>query len=227
MKILVLTAIFGGKDTPKPFPKQSIDCDYKCITEQNTPVPLPNLPDRLKAKYFKLQAHEVFPEYNYFIWIDGNIEVTSADFVKEITKKLYPDSGRIVIQGHHERQTIKQEIDFIINSENPYLTTRYKEQPLKQEYEYYLSKGMPPTAPLFACNIFAYYCETTLDLDFSTLFMDGWWSLVLKWSWFDQSAFSYLSWRINGMPGTIKTVNFGPMLDNPYFKLHSHAQPFG
>jgi hypothetical protein len=213
MKILVLTAIFGGKDTPKPFPKQSIDCDYKCITEQNTPVPLPNLPDRLKAKYFKLQAHKVFPGYDYYVWIDGNIEVTSTDFVQKIIDATHG----IAIQAHHERQTIKQEIDFILNSENPYLTTRYKEQPLKQEYEYYLSKKMSPSAPLFACNIFAWHY-------FQCDFLNGWWDLVLQWSWFDQSAFSFL---FKKEPFCIDTVNFGPMLDNPYFKLHSHAQPFG
>jgi hypothetical protein len=221
MKILVLTAIFGGKDTPKPFPKQSIDCDYKCITEQNTPVPLPNLPDRLKAKYFKLQSHKIFPGYDYCIWIDGNIEVTSADFVSHILKST---TGGIVIQAHHERQTIKQEIDFVVNSENPYLTTRYKEQPLKQEYEYYLTKGMPPTAPLFACNIFGWHYRNDFGDNFLQNFFNQWWDLVLQWSWFDQSAFSFL---FKKEPFCIDTVNFGPMLDNPYFKLHSHAQPFG
>ena len=44
MKIAVITAVFGGMDTEKPFCKQSVDCDRIFINEQNSPFPLPNLP---------------------------------------------------------------------------------------------------------------------------------------------------------------------------------------
>ena len=188
MKIAVVTAIFGGKDTPKPFPSQSVECDYYCFTEANSPVPLPNFPDRLKAKYFKLQAHRVLPGYDAYVWIDGNIEVKSADFVKVMTDRL----DGIRIQRHHERDTIKEEIDFILASKNEYLTTRYAAQPLKEEYEHYLSKGMREDAPLYSCNVFSYTCFTPINRSI----IERWWSLVLAWSWFDQSAFSFLQWDL-------------------------------
>lgn len=210
MKIAVITAIFGGMDTPKPFPAQSIECDFFCFTEENSPVPLPNLPDRLKAKYFKLQAHRVLPGYDYYIWIDGNIEVKSPDFVKKMVEAA---KYGIAIQKHHERETIEQEIDFILNSENIYLTTRYGAQPLKQEYEYYLSQGMPPNAPLYSCNIFCYNAAVDIPE-----FFDQWWRIVLLLSWFDQSAFSFLAWFYN----CVATVNLGAMFDNLYFTLHHH-----
>ena len=216
MKIAVVTAIFGSKDTPKPFPPQSVECDYFCFTEGNSPVPLPNLPDRLKAKYFKLQMHRVLSDYDAYVWIDGNIEVKSPDFVKVMTDGLYG----IRIQKHHERQTIKEEIDFILASENEYLTTRYGAQPLKQEYEHYLSQGMPEDAPLFSCNIFAF--EESRGGHYTTDFMNDWWDLVLTWSWFDQSAFSFLAYTFWANP-----INLGPMFDNPYFTLHSHEKPLG
>lgn len=214
MKTAVVTAIFGGKDTPKPFPPQSVGCDFFCFTEENSPVPLPNLPDRLKAKYFKLQMHRVLPGYDVYVWIDGNIEVKSADFVKVMTDGL----DGIRIQRHHERRTIKEEIDFIISSENEYLTTRYGVQPLKQEYEQYLSDGMKDTAPLYSCNIFSF-----IDKMDAMKFMDYWWRLCLEWSWFDQSAFSYIQYW---MPAA-QQVNLGPMFDNPYFTLHPHTKALG
>lgn len=238
MKIAVVTAIFGGKDTQKPFPPQSVECDYYCFTEENTPVPLPNLPDRLKAKYFKLQMEKFIPWYDTYVWIDGNIEVKSPDFVKKMTENI-PFSP-IVIQRHHERQTIKEEIDFILSSENEYLTTRYGKQPLKQEYEYYLKEGMPKNAPLYSCNIFAYNARG----NGASFFMAYWWRLCLHWSWFDQSAFSYLAWMHNqdydkykkiykkqgrkyqGNP-VVNVINLGPMFDNPYFTLHPHTKPLG
>lgn len=221
MKIAVITAIFGGKDTPKPFPAQSVECDYYCFTEANSPVPLPNLPDRLKAKYFKLQAHRVLPGYDAYVWIDGNIEVKSADFVKVMTEGL----DGIRIQRHHERETIKEEIDFILASENEYLTTRYGAQPLKEEYEYYLSQEMPEDAPLYSCNVFAAKLWHTYLGDWiGERFLNKWWRLCLEWSWFDQSAFSFLSEQHYGY---VETINIGPMFDNPYFTLHPHTKALG
>jgi len=225
MKIAVVTAIFGGKDTPKLFPPQSVPCDYFCFTEENSPVPLPNLPDRLKAKYFKLQMHRVLPGYDAYVWIDGNVQVTSADFIKVMTDDL---SG-IRIQKHHERQTIGQEIDFILASDNVYLTTRYGAQPLKQEYEWYLSQGMPEDAPLYSCNIFSFY-NGRMGTGANGLFFNAWWNLVLAWSWFDQSAFSFLAEHCNKSESgvaKVRTIDLGPMFNNPYFTLHSHEKPLG
>ena len=226
MKILVLTAIFGGVDTQKPFAPQSLPdgvvLDRVVITEANTPVPLPNLPDRLKGKYFKMQAHRIYPGYSAYVWIDGNIEVTSPDFVWKMVDGL----NGIRIQKHHERETVGQEIDFILKSENPYLKVRYDSQPLKEEYEWYLSKGMPPDAPLYSCNVFA--CRNMAGSGANRLF-DEWLNLCLEWSWFDQSAFSYLAWKYNkrlGLNGRhdpkVETVDLGGVLTSPYFKLHSH-----
>lgn len=215
MKIAVVTAIFGDMETPKPFVEQSVRCDRIVITEANSPFPLPNLPPRLQAKYFKLQPHRVWPEYDVFVWIDGNIEVKSPDFVKVMTENL----NGIRIQRHHERQTIGEEIKHILESDNPYVTTRYGKQPLKEEYEWYLSFSMPETAPLYSCNIFSWQKSVITE----TIFNE-WLELVLKWTWFDQSAFSLLAWLYNtkffGEP--ICEVNLGQMFDNPYFTLHPH-----
>jgi hypothetical protein len=130
----------------------------------------------------------------------------------------------IVIQRHHERETIKEEINFILESENEYLTTRYGAQPLREEYEWYLRQGMPEGAPLYSCNIFAYNARQDLYWDATDpvgLF-DCWWNLVLAWSWFDQSAFSFLAYN----DSAVHTVNLGPMFNNPYFILHPHSKPF-
>lgn len=216
MKIAVITAIFGGIDKPKYFAPQSVECDRIVITEQNTPVPLPNLPPRLQAKYFKLQPHRVWPEYDIFVWIDGNIEITSPDFVKAMTENL---SG-IRIQRHHERQTIGEEIAHILASKNEYVTTRYGAQPLKQEYEFYLKEGMPETASLYSCNIFSFAIASQYPVNSTEIFFDKWWDLVLAWSWFDQSAFSFLAWGVFAP----QTVSLGEYYNNPYFVHHNHGK---
>lgn len=213
MKIAVITAIFGDIEQPKSFCPQSVPCDRIVVTEQNSPFPLPNLPPRLQAKYFKLQPHRVWPEYDTFVWIDGNIEVKHPDFVKVMTENLHG----IRIQRHHERQTIGEEIAHILASENPYVTTRYGNQPLKEEYEYYFSEGMPESAALYSCNIFSWRRGTT-EPDVLEAFLDRWFDLVLRWSWFDQSQFSFLAECF----GRVDIVALGQMFNNPYFTLHPH-----
>lgn len=208
MKIAVITAVFGDMDTPKPFATQSVECARIFVTEENSPFPLPNLPPRLQAKYFKLQAHRAFPEYDAYVWIDGNIEVTSPDFVKVMTEDL----EGIRIQRHYERKTIREEIEFILASNNQYLRTRYGEQPLLREYEFYLNAEMPDSSSLYSCNIFSYPAHKRNLLDW-------WWDMVLQWSWFDQSAFSYLNW----MTACAKPVELGPIFNNPYYILHPHT----
>lgn len=218
MKILVFTAVFGETDKQKPFAAQDVTepwlCDRVFITENNSPVPLPNLPPRLQAKYFKTQAHHIWPDYDCYIWIDGNVEVTSKDFVSKLMG--FDGSTDIHIQSHHERTTIGQEVSFILGSNNPYLLVRYLDQPLQQEYNYYIGQGMSSNAALYSCNIFAY-----ANTPKACTFMDAWWRLCIEWSWFDQSAFSYLADR---MPWVVCTVELGGVLSSPYHILHGHDE---
>ena len=224
MKVAVITAIFGSTDDVKPFCAQSmpdgVEVERFVFNEVNTPVPLPNLPDRLKAKYFKTQSHHIpaLQGYDIHVWIDGNIEVTNKNFVFAICYGLFHDNTmKIAIQAHHERQTIEQEIGFILDSmDNPYLAVRYGAQPLEDEYNHYIDNGMPPTAKLYSCNVFARKVGRV-----SNELFDEWWRLCVEWSWFDQSAFSYISSKAQDV---VHTVDMGGVCTSPYYTLHSHTQ---
>jgi hypothetical protein len=224
MKIAVITAIFGSTDKKRPFCPQSMPEGVKVerfvFSEDNSPIPLPNLPPRLQAKYFKTQSHRIpaLHGYDVHVWIDGNIEVTNKGFVAALIYPLFSGNNtRIVIQAHHERQTIEQEIGFILDSmDNPYLSIRYGAQPLEDEYNSYLNNGMPPTAKLYSCNVFA----RKLGRVSNELF-DEWWRLCIEWSWFDQSAFSYIASRAEDV---VAVVDMGGVCTSPYYTLHSHTQ---
>mgnify|MGYP000066526481 CR=1 FL=1 len=224
MKVAVITAVFDGMDKEKPFCEQSLPegfvCDRFFYTEDNSPVPLPNLPPRLQAKYFKTQSHHIpaLQGYDIHVWIDGNIEVTNKGFIASLTYPLFGDEyARVCIQKHHHRDTISEEIEFILDSmDNPYLKTRYGKQPLADEYAHYIGQGMPPTAPLYSCNVFARKVGRV-----SNGMFDAWWALCVEWSWFDQSAFSYLAWSHGRM---VHTVDMGGVTTSPYYTLHGHDE---
>lgn len=224
MKIAVITAIFGSTDEQKPFCAQSmpdgVEVERFVFNEVNTPIPLPNLPPRLQAKYFKTQSHYIpaLKGYDVHVWIDGNIEVTNKGFIAALTYPLFSgDIFKITIQEHHERSTIEQEIGFILDSmDNPYLAVRYGEQPLEDEYNSYLDNGMPPNAKLYSCNVFARKVGKV-----SNTMFDEWWRLCVEWSWFDQSAFSYLADKASGV---VAVVDMGGVCTSPYYTLHGHTQ---
>ena len=97
MRIAVITAVFGGIDKEKPFCAQSmpegVTVERFFFTEANSPIPLPNLPPRLQAKYFKTQSHHIpdLQGYDIHVWIDGNIEVTNKGFIAALTYPLFGD----------------------------------------------------------------------------------------------------------------------------------------
>lgn len=223
MKIAVITAVFGGIDKEKPFANQvlpeGVTYERFFINEENTPVPLPNLPNRLKAKYFKTQSHNIpmFDGCAIHVWIDGNIEATDSGFLNALCSPLFSGSTWISIQAHHERATIGEEIEFILDSKNPYLVKRYGEQPLEDEYNHYLSTSMPSDAKLYSCNVFA-----RLAYDGDDTFFDDWWRLCIEWSWFDQSAFSSLAYGMSDLHGYIHTVDLGGVTTSQYYTLHGH-----
>ena len=223
MRIAVITAVFGGMDTEKTFVAQSLpegmEVERFFFTEENTPIPLPNLPPRLQAKYFKTQSHkvDVLKDYDIHIWIDGNIEVHNRGFVASLAYPLFNNVfTKVCIQKHHERSTIGHEIEYILDSKNPYLVKRYGMQPLEDEYQYYLDKGMPDTASLYSCNVFARKVGAV-----SNTMFNEWWRLCIEWSWFDQSAFTYLA---NTMGDNVHVVDMGGVRTSPYYTLHGHTQ---
>lgn len=224
MKIAVISASFGCIDKKRDFAAQALPeglaYDRFWFDEHNTPVPLPNLPPRLQAKYFKTQAHNlsVLSEYQVFVWVDANIEVTSTLFLEKLVAPLFDSYNvKVAIQAHHERSTIEEEIRFILGSDNPYLNVRYDNQPLMGEYTHYINSGMPPTAPLYSCNVFA-----RRNTKGSNAVFDAWWRLCLEWSWFDQSAFSYLAWSM--IEGGVYVVDMGGVVTSAYYTLQPHTQ---
>jgi len=222
MKIALITAVFGGTDIEKPFCAQSmpdgIEVERFFFCEANTPIPLPNLPPRLQAKYFKTQSHHIpiLQGYDVHIWIDGNIEVTHNLFARTLIAPLLSEKyAKVSIQAHHHRNTIQEEIAFITSSMgNPYLNVRYQSQPLQAEYDHYIQCGMPTTAPLYSCNVFA----RKIGAVSNTMF-DEWWRMCVEWSWYDQTAFTYLAWQSQGV---VCTVDMGGVVTSPYYTLHGH-----
>lgn len=165
--------------------------DYFCFTERNLPYPLPNLGDRLKGKYLKINPHRFLNNYDNFIWMDGRIHAHNPKFTKFMTEPL--KEYDIVIPFHQYRKSVYEEIDFIkhhMSEGNQYLITRYEHEPFDDELEFYKYQGLPESFPLYACGVFARRNDEKLN----RIFRD-WWLRSLEFTSFDQAMFSYIAWK--------------------------------
>lgn len=185
MRIAILTANIGAIDEIKGIPRQTIPVDYFCYYDNNLPFPLPNLGDRLRSKYVKIQTHRFLHDYDYFIWIDGRVEISADIFAEEMIRGL--GDSDVGIFKHPERQTIGQEYEFILSqlkAGNPYLVSRYGYQAMEKEYEY--AKGIRiDNSRLYSCNVFVRKNTPETKQAFNE-----WWDKCIEFSNFDQCLFS-------------------------------------
>lgn len=201
MQVALITAIIGGIDEVKEVPEQTIPFTRLLFTD-----PIEGANPRQQALYFKTQIHKLTTA-DYYIWIDGKIQITSSDFIQQCIDGL--GAGNIAILKHHERKCIYQEVDHIehcIKHGNPYLTPRYAHRPIRQQVEAYRTQGYPANAGLNDCCIFIVRGQTMAEI------FEKWW-YECQMDWFDQTSIRFLCWfyeqPINSIifkPGSFKDI---------------------
>lgn len=214
-KIAVVCANVGEFDPVFNLPDQSIDCDFFYYTEKNLPYPLPNLNDRLKSKYVKIQMHRFLPKYDYYVWIDSSVQVTSSKFIQHIKNLL--ECEDVVISLHPDRDNVYSEMEYIlasIDGGKEYLVKRYANEPLEEELTFYKNTGLPDDVPLFATRFFARKNSKKVNEAFN-----DWWNRTLEFVNFDQAMFSLIMWQ-HGLE--VNSLNY-PDTVNLFMKVHKHS----
>lgn len=207
MKIALLSCNIGFIDEIRPPAKQRHEYEFFYYTENNLPAPLPHLNNRMKGKYLKTQSHK-FLDHDLFIWIDGSVEVTDGTFIDWVIQNM---EGCDLMTTLHTTGNVYDELNGIIKGMRKggkYLLSRYAREPFEQELQFYSGK-LPHDYPLYQCWFFARWNNEFLNDSF-----DRWWDLILRYSNFDQSQFSFAAWE-HGL--NIKTVD-----SSKYLLRHKH-----
>lgn len=216
-KVAVYTCIWGNYDTIAEPMYINPSIDYFIITDQE-------IPDHSKWKrfdlsdneeiigmtpteinrYCKMMAHKLFPEYEYSIYIDGNIRIITDMY------PLISDMGERVI-GIHSYQ-----VDCIYNMKDAIIAgKKAKKKDVDRQIKEYRGKGFPEHFGAFECNVI---CRRHMDKDCISI-MNDWWNEFNKFETRrDQLSLPYVVWK-NG-----KTSDFiyslGPDVRmNPRFRV--------
>jgi hypothetical protein len=198
-RIAVYTCIIGAYDklTEPKFKPDNID--YYVITDQPLPhesmwcfldasrikMKLSSLNATEQNRWHKMHPHLLFPNYDYSIYLDGNVAPVSdlTEFINRI------GSCAIATHSHYIRNCVYQEAEAILQS------GKDRPEHVKQHLRFLQEQGMPKEYGLADCSVIARKHHDT----FCISLMEQWWKEFLLHSRRDQLSFPYVLFK-NGLP---------------------------
>ena len=136
MKIAVITSSLGGFDNVEPHVEQSLPFDYYLFTDENFPPRDKVMLPRLQAKIPKCFAWQMVPNYDYYLWIDGNLTLKHEDSLKYFLDNI--KGYDLVTLKHPLRRNILQELNHIekrVRMHSNYLASRYSNELFAEQYD--------------------------------------------------------------------------------------------
>lgn len=195
-KFLILTSITGGKDSLITPSERFDDCDYVAFVDRKYPGEvweqraaiefsrIDPFSHRRNAKVFKVLSCNLFPEYEYVFWQDGNHHLMKHP--REIIRE-YGDFDLLCFR-HPDRDCSYDEALAVARwsldlSEN-----------IIAQAKYYLSKGYPKGLGLYELSTFVKKRSGPV-LQFEHM----WWEQICKFSSRDQVSFPFVLWQLRNV----------------------------
>ena len=197
-KRIIYTSVFGGYD--KVTEQNSDGWDWKCFSEDNS-IPLYEDNNR-NAKRFKILPHLYLQDYEYSVFIDGNMDVRGN--LDEIIDKYLSDSN--VAFFSHKNNPLdsrncaykEAEVIFRLGEKNMKISPErgmlnYKDNPvvIKRQMERYSMVGFPQNNGLITGMVILRRHNERDCVDA----MEEWWKEVKYNSKRDQLSFNYCAWK--------------------------------
>lgn len=203
-KCVVYTCITNDYDILKKYTCfDDKNCDYICFVDKDLTSEVPpewhiiniapfvkylgydNPPDFTRiARFFKTHPHLFFSNYEYSLWVDGNIDLLVSP-LKLID--LLPKTEFLLIPEHPLRHCIYEEIEACkkLKKDTVEILDKVKNYLLEQQY--------PEQKGLVQSNVLIRKHNDKICIKF----MEEWWNFIKEYSKRDQVSFNYLIWKNN------------------------------
>lgn len=214
---VVYTAIFEDYDVLLD-PREPADgLDYVCFTDREEvgsdmwqPVHLDeDLPPSLKNRKVKLLPHQYLDEYDYSIYIDGNVQIMGD--ITELLDRYLVDHD-FACPRHHEHICVYKEAESLIEQ------GKADASEIQRQVDRYREEGFPANYGLSEHNLLLRHHS---DPDVKEL-MEAWWDEFRAGVSRDQLSLPYLAWKHDY---EYELIDENPRLPSKYFRLHSHDPP--
>lgn len=213
-KIAVITSIYGDKDNLKEAPKEEgVDYYFFSDVRQNvTPWEFcefpatscrPHFGSRMDAKRFKVLPFLFLPEYDYYIWVDGN-HLPKEGKMKKLVEDLDKSDCEIGVFKHCERDCTYDEANICAAYRADFTDV------LQKTVDFLCWQGYPHKNGLYEMPAFVF--KNTQQMKNLMLL---WWECINAYSSRDQITFPFCLWKLGINPHVFPgQVNKG---ENEYF----------
>lgn len=182
-KVALIQASLGGIDSPVAHVEQSVPYTHHFMTGEAK-----RLPARLEAKIPKMFGWQLKPNYEYYLWLDGNISLNHSKTLEYFLEQIKEHD--IVVIRHHRRPNIRQEVRYLrkgLREQSIYLVSRYNNELWQEQYDEILQDKDYMDDLLVIGGIFMYRNTPRVHE-----MMKEWWYHVSRYNVQDQISFAYV-----------------------------------
>lgn len=195
-EIAVYTAVFGGYDTVRP---PTVPVASWAVFSGDSDNP------RLDARYHKTLAHRLFPDAEYTIWLDGNVQLLIEP---EWLVDEWLGEADVATTVHPSRDCIYDEARACIRKGKDGADVINRQMAAYREHGYPAHNGLAETRVVVRRN--------THDV---AMFNEMWWSHIAYYSVRDQLSFNWAVWQSgvvwNGVTAWVPR--------HPWFRYRNHG----
>lgn len=220
-RIAVYTVVFGKYDSllePYCHPDnidyylitdQDVDLDKSLWVKKDISVFEPELKEMTNAeknRFFKMNPFDVFPEYKYSIYIDGNIQV-----ITDLSEYIYRiGSCGFAAHMHSSRDCVYEESKAIV------FAKKETQENMDKHIEHLRNDRFPEHYGMLECNVLVRRnCPVCKKL------MKEWWKEFLTYSKRDQISMPYILYKNGIQIDEVGTLG-NNVYENPSFRIVTH-----
>jgi hypothetical protein len=210
--IAVLTANLGSFDTPVDPVAQNRMYEFHRFTDEDFP-PIAGLTPRMQYRIPKMFGWQMFPGYDYYVWLDGSVSFVRSDSLDWLEDKL--GDNDMAFFDHPWRHTMQEETDHIeeyLAKGDKYLTPRYANGLHKEQLADCLSFPDFVDDRLYASTAFIYR-----DTEKVRNALREWWMHQSRYFTVDQIVLPFVLWKNDIKVSTLGNNPF----DSKYIKMVS------
>jgi len=190
-KIAAITANMGAFDKDNNPVEQSIPVDFYKFDDSSFPLREKAMTPRLQARIPKMFGWQMVPGYDFYIWYDSSLAVTSKDMASWFLEQL-GDADAVFLK-HPDRNTVHEEAEFIkerVWSHHYYIAPRYTGELIDEQMKE-LSEPTGYVDNLLIASTTFMYRNTVLVHDL----MKEWWYHTSRYHIIDQLGLPYAIYR--------------------------------